>query len=64
MPIGITFHILNKFSFPNASKVEELTRLDITKRKERFISYQRVAITSFFISYHRPSLRWCYGSRN
>jgi len=24
MPIGITFHILNKFSFPNASKVKEL----------------------------------------
>jgi hypothetical protein len=31
MPIGIIFHILNIFSFPNASKVEELTRLDITK---------------------------------
>jgi hypothetical protein len=45
MPIGITFHILNKFSFPNASKGEKLTNFDIIKRKESFISYQRVAIT-------------------
>lgn len=64
MPIGITFHILNKFSFPNASKVKELTSFDIIKRKESFISYQRVVVTYFFISYHRPSSCWCYGSRN
>jgi hypothetical protein len=64
MPIGVTFHILNKFSFPIASKVEELTSFDIIKRKESFISYQRVVVTYFFISYHRPSLRWCHGSKN